>query len=255
MADLSNLANRELPPKSHNNPPSDVEILGESLTLKHVHIMRAAEGHVEMADKIPDHFTEEVEATWTTDFIKLMQNCTKELERRRKEEKEPFLRQGQYVDSFFGDFVTKVEAAIAKAKKPLDDWLKRKADAEHEARIADMKMIREQQAAALTQATAPKAGVEDVQKAISISHTLNIAEALAAQPVNSLARTKGKASSAGLVTKWKGSIKSVESIDTIKLRPYFTQTELQNALDRFVKQGGRDCEGCEIKEITEAKVK
>lgn len=258
MTDLSDIAARELPPKSHNNPPSDSEILGEQLTLKHVHAIRSAQADIAISEQIPDHFTAENEATYTTDLIKKMQNLTKEIERRRKEEKEPFLRQGQYVDSFFSELTDGLAAAIAKAKKPLDDWLRRKADAERVEREQIAKDIREQQEAALKTAVAAQSEdrPEAVDRAVEFTQQVKVADAIAAAPVTTMAKTIGKSGSAAkLNMKWVGEIRDVDVLDLNKLRPYIARAELDKALDRYVKQGGRQCEGATILEIIETNVR
>lgn len=250
--DLSDITQRDLPPKNHNNPPSEVEMLGETLTLKYVHSMRSAEGHIAMAKNIPDHFEIESDAVWTTDFIKLMQNSAKHFENLRKEEKEPYLRQGQYVDTFFGEYIKNLEAAIAKAKIPLDDWLKRKADAERAEREADAKLLQERATDIVTQANA---GTTSVEHAVEAVQEAAIAKSIAALPTTGMARTSGKASSAGLNTKWVGIVTNVEQLDLTKLRPYLSLTELQRALDRAVKAGLRQCNGADISEAVSVKVK
>jgi len=259
---MADLPAPELPPKNHNNPPSETEYLEENLTLRNVHAIRAAQGHIEMAANIPDHFNEEVEASFTSDLIKLMENCTKELERRRKEEKEPFLRQGQCVDYFFNNIKDSLATSIAKAKKPLGDWLQRKAAKEQADRDADAKMLREQQEAAMREAAnldRTKVTHEEaervVQHAINTSQIANVAESIAAAPVTSMARTTTKISTAGLATKWVGTITDVDQLDLNKIRPYISRSELDKAVDRYVKQGGRACDGVLIKEAIEMKVK
>src|SRR5882757_175947 len=94
MADLTGLADRDLPPKNHNKPPSDVEFLGENLTIRHVSLIRESEKHAALLDKIPAQFTEQMEANFISDFIKDATFCLKSLEDAREEEKRPFLRQG-----------------------------------------------------------------------------------------------------------------------------------------------------------------
>lgn len=266
MADLSDTT-PALPPKNHNNPPSDIEMLGETLTLKFVHLMRPCDDKLEIAKKMPGKFTDENEAAYTIDFIKESVGLQKTLERARKQEKDPFLRQGQYVDTFFGEYTDKLQTVIDKAQASLNEWLQRKAKAEQEARDADAKMLREQKEAAFTAAAdfAP-ARAEDgyettaeraqaVEKAIEISQQARVAEAIAAAPLTSMARSVSDTGSAKLATKWVGKIADVEQLDLHKLRPYLTLPELQKALDRFVKAGGRSCDGADIKETLEAKVK
>ena len=247
-----------MPPKNHNNPPSDVEWLGENLTLRNVHAIRAAEGHIEMAERIPDHFTAENEAVFTTDLIKLIDNMMKHLENRRAEEKEPFLRQGQFVDSFFGDLKAKLKKAREKADAPLSDWLQRKARAEKEERERMARDIREQQEAALAAAVKAQGEgrAEAVDKAVTLTQTAKVADSLAAAPITSMAKTVASSGvKSGLATKWVGTVKDVEQLDLAKLRPFIAAAELQKALDRFVKQGGRVCDGAEIRETVEVKVK
>lgn len=234
MADTNNQVPAPAP-KNHNNPPSDVEILAERLTVKNVYVMRAAEEHIEIANQMPDHFNEEVEAKYTSDLIKLMENCKKELERRREAEKDPYLRQGQYVDYFFSEYKNKLDAAITKARAALGDWLKRKADAEQKERDDQARLAKELQVDAGT--------------------AVKMAQAIAAAPVMATTHTKGTASAAALKGKWVGTIKDTQQLDLTKLRPFFLASELQSAVDRFVKQGGRALDGAEIKEIFEAKVK
>ena len=127
MTDIS------LPPKSHNNPPSDIEILEDQLALRHVSLMRDADAKNKLAAKIPEVFTAQNEADFVSDFIKEISALQKSLESARKEEKEPFLRQGQFVDKFFGDYIKGLDADIEKAKTPLTVWLK-KCAAEEQAR-------------------------------------------------------------------------------------------------------------------------
>lgn len=252
-------------PKGHNNPPSDTEILSDNLTLRHVHAMRAAEGHLEIVANIPDHFTQENEASFTSDLIKLMQNLSKEMERRRKDEKEPFLRQGQFVDSFFGEYVTKLAAGIAKAKAPLDDWMKRKADAEQAERDATARLLQEQRDAALRAAVAPEAAggaektpaerAEAVEKVSSLNQQVKVAESIAAAPITTMAKTTGRASAAALDEKWIGTITDVDQLELVKLRPFLPLAELQKAVDRYVRQGGRQLAGAEIKKVVNVKVK
>jgi hypothetical protein len=262
MVDLS----KEMPPKNHNNPPSETEWLGENLTLRHVQAIRAAEAHCDIVNNMPDHFTDESEASYTSDLIKLMGNLGKELERRRKEEKEPFLRQGQFVDSFFGEIFDKdakgnlsgkLGSAIKKASLPLQDWLDRKARIEREERERVAKDLIAQQEAVLQRAvvTPVEQRAAVIEEVADANQAVKVATSIASAPLNSMAKTTGKGSAAALKTIWVGTIKDVDQLDIAKLRAYLPLTELQKAVDRYVKQGGRQLDGCEIKEVTDVKVK
>lgn len=261
MVDLTE-NNATLPPKNHNNPPSELEMLGESLIIRNVQIIRAAEAHAAIVSHIPDHFTKENEAQYITGHISLMQNCQKELERRRKDEKAPYLAACDTVDSFFNDKKNELQVAIGKAKAPLDDWLKRKADAEKEAREREAALLRREQEEALQRAidarTANQPREESqaiVEHAITMTNVSKIADTLAAAPITTMARTTSATAKSGLVSSWVGTITDIDTLELQKLRPYISAAELQAALNRYVKQGGRQLEGALIKEVIETKVK
>jgi hypothetical protein len=252
--------NDQIAPKNHNNPPSELEFLEENINNRHKHAIEAAEGHIAIANQMPDHFMAQSEADYTTDFIKLMGNLQKELERRRKEEKEPFLRQGDFVDNFFNGVKGKLQAAIDRAAKPLQDWLQRKADEEKAKREADFKLLQEQQAAAMKAASEqsveqPQERADAIQKAIDISQQTRVAESIAAAPITSMARSTGKTASAALKEEWVGTITDIDQLELIKLRPYISRAALDDAVKRYVKQGGRELAGAEIKKIMVPKVK
>lgn len=257
MADLSDVAPGALPPKTHNNPPSDLEMLGESLTLRHVATMRQAEDYVRIVGQMPDHFTTAGEAEYVTNMIKLMQNLQKHIDSRRKAEKEPFLRNGEYVDDFFNKYRDDLAAACVKAKLPLDDWMKSLAEAEKKQRESDFAaLVQERNSAIDAAARAPlDLAPERIDHALNISQAARVAEALVTQPITSLASVTAKGSKAGLVEQWRGTITSTEQLDIIKLRPYISLKELEAALARYVKAGGRDLQGAEIKMTIETKVK
>lgn len=246
--------------KGHNNPPSELQILEEQLTVKNIHMMRVADDWIAIANQMPENFTEEMEAEYTTDLIKKMQLRAKDFERRRVEEKEPFLRQGQFVDSFFTEYKDKLQAAIDKAAGPLARWLTKKKEAEQAARDADAKLLQEMQASATQTLIAIPEEAPEEQKAQAIQHLVDTsqasrtAQAIAATPISVTAT--GKSGSKGaLKTVWVGTIQDTQQLDLHKLRPYITVKALEEALARFVKQGGRQCDGAEIKEVTDVKVK
>lgn len=254
--------NESLPPRNHNVPPSDIEYLGENLTLRHVTLIRKAEEHVEFVKRIPDHFHSQMEADFTSDFIKRVQVCFKDLEKCRAEEKEPFLRQGQFVDTFFRDYKDKLQATEKKALSPLNEWLHEQARAEKARREEEANDLRREREAAIRAAAdidrATMTGqevTETIDHAIIMTEVVKVADAVAAAPLVSMASSRGEYSAAGLQKVWRGEVRDVSQLDMHKLRAHFTLPELQKALNRFVKSGGRQCEGAAITEEIETKVK
>lgn len=230
-----------LPSKTHNNPPSDIEILEDSLTLRHVSLMRAADEHGKLATKIPTQFTDQLEADFVADFIKEIAVLQKSLKAAHKDEKEPFLRQGQLVDSFFNDYIRKLDENIATAKIPLTAWLKKKADEEQVRRDAEAAVLR-QNAAIIATSAAPAQVVEAAVQSAALANRA------ASVPVETMAAAGGKYSKAGLKKEWVGAVTNLAEVDLEKLRAYLKPEALQVALNAFVKMGGRECKGCLIEE-------
>lgn len=254
---MTELPAQELPPKNHNSPPSELEILKENLTLRHVHLMRDAEGKNKLADKIPAIFTAQNEADFVSDYIAEIGQIQKSLETARKEEKEPFLRHGQTVDDFFKEYKDKLEDSAVKAKIPLTVWLKKCAAEEQARRDAEAAKLREAAVAAVQQmgmaAVQNIATPDDIAKAAQAQDAAIMADKVASAPVVSMAVATGKYSSARLKEEWVGTIADISQIDLEKLRAYIKPEAIQVALNAYVKMGGRDVKGCVIQK--EVKVK
>ncbi len=243
------MANLDLPAKNHNNPPSELEILQENLTLRYVHLMRDSEGKIKLSEKIPAEFTAQNEADFVSDYIAEIGHIQKSLETARKEEKEPFLRQGQAVDEFFKSYKDKLDDSAGKAKIPLTNWLKKCAAEEQARRDAKLKLA--QQAAA--EAIKHVVTAEDAVQAVEAQHIAEVAQKVAAAPVVSMAAATGKYSSARLKEEWVGTIADIGAVDLERLRAYIKPEAIQVALNAYVKMGGRECKGCVIQK--EVKVK
>lgn len=257
-----------LPPKTHNNPPSDLEYLKDNLELRYIHILQEADKYIKIAEHIPAVFTEENEAEYVTDFIKKVDDVAKRLEKSRKEEKDPFLRQGQFVDDFFNTLrfnlgiseKKNTNSVIERAKRPLSDWLQRKANEERLRREAEADLLRKEsneavkEVAAAVAEEAPAAAISDaMDHAVTMNQVSRIAEERAVAPIASV--STGALGSAALKTKWIGTIKDIENLDLAKLRPYISLNELQKAVDKYVKAGGRNCDGAEIQETLDVGIK
>lgn len=241
----------------HNKPPSDIEILSERLTVEYVPLIRACEEHVDFAKNVPQHFTKDVEASYTSDYVKRMQVCVKDLEQARKDAKDPFLRQGQFVDGFFGDLKKKLDDTIAIVNKPLQDYLMRKAQEEQKRRLEEDAALQaeKERAMAAVKTAAPEEQKEALDHAITMSNVAEVSASVAAAPVMSMASAQGKYSATNLKKVYQAAVVNRETLDIRKLAQYFTIPELNKALERFVKAGGRQLDGCEIKELTTLKVK
>ncbi|NJM13185.1 MAG: hypothetical protein HC889_16130 [Synechococcaceae cyanobacterium SM1_2_3] len=133
-----------LPPGIGHNQPPPPDLKGR-LELTHSGVIKRATDLLAEAAKVPDKLDTEDDAKTATDLASLAKACSKELERNRVNEKEPFLTAERVVDAIF---VTPRDKLVNMAKvleRRLTVFLQAKAAAEKAAREAEAE--RERQAA------------------------------------------------------------------------------------------------------------
>lgn len=245
------------PAIGHNKPPTELEMLQCNIELRHIQIMQEADRHIALVARCPAHFESDLDANFVSDVIKKIQVCQKTLERARKEEKEPFLRQGKFVDSFFAELHARLAAAIDKANAPLNTYLRAKAESERQIRERESQAMQKEQEAALSavRAAPPVEVKQAVEHLNTVTTVAAIAEKEAAAPVSTMARAEGRHSHAALQEVWSGAITNIDTLDLHALRHFISRNALQEAVDRFVKNGGRQLEGTKIMSALETRVK
>lgn len=251
-----------LPPKNHNNPPSDIELLKARLELQYIDLLQEADGHETIAKSIPAELENDEWANYITDYIAKVQACQKALEKERAKEKKPFWDQGKFIDSFFKDEDASLEAAAGKARGVLNVYLTKKALVEKAARDAEaQELATEQEAARHTLATMPRADMPgaEVTKAIehhaTITQVSAIASQVAAAPIASMARSSGTVGRGNLVEEWLGLLQDRNTLDLETLRAHISDGDMQLYINRYVKAGGRNLAGARITQQMGVKVK
>lgn len=245
-----------------NNPPNDADTLQQTLRENHDDQLQHAEKLIAAADRIPSEINDDETAGRAADFIKQVNASKKSLESIRVAEKEPYLNLGRVVDGFFKTVDTKLTGALSKAKMPLDNYTKRKAEAERQRLLkeAEEKRIQaEEQAKAAAAMEKAKQG----EAANDMMMQATIAEAGAAK-LESMANAKPAAISqtrsesgalASLRTTWVGEITDIATLDLETLRFHLSPDALQKAVNSFMRAGGRELKGARIFEHTETVVR
>lgn len=249
-------------PKNHNNPPSDMELLQERLKNEHEKPLARAQQLVEAATRAPAEIADDETAGKTADFIKQITACKKTVETVRVAEKEPFLTLGRAVDGFFKRVTDELDVAKNTVQRPLDKYLKQKADderrrreeaAREERRIAEEKALA---AAALEKARQNDAAQDLLAQATASDTEANRLEKLAEVKPAELASSRGSdGAMASLRTRWVGELVDIEDLDLSKLRFHLNPEALQRAINSFVAAGGRELAGANIYEKSEAVVR
>lgn len=252
------MTNAEPAQMGHNNPPSDVEILKAKLTEANAEAIAYAEKLIAKADVIPQDLDDETSQK-VTDYEDLCKKVIKNMEATRTKEKEPFLSQGRVVDSFFGDIMDRVKAAKNKANVIQTKYLQKKAAAEKAERdriakeqaeeAARLKKLADEEAAK----NAPQA--EAIQQAAaSQQQVAEKAEKAANVKASAMAVSRGSSTGArsSLRTEWVGTLTDQATVDLETLRHHLSPADIQKAINSYVRAGGRDLAGAEIKEVTTA---
>ncbi|QDV34934.1 hypothetical protein [Tautonia plasticadhaerens] len=251
-----------LPTIGHNAPPSDAEMLRESLLSAHESLLTNAEKLVESVGRIPERCEDDSTAGKIGDLIKLLTGQRKNLESARVAEKEPFLSLGRAVDGFFKGYIDQLDAAKTKAQKPLDAYLKLKAEEERRRRLEEAEALRlqaekEAEAAAALEAAQLQPLAESAldQAQVTEQQALRAHASAAAKPAG-MAQARGSSGSlASLRTRWVGEVTDRNQLDLDALRAHIPLEALQKAVNAFVAAGGRELKGAKIFEKSEAVVR
>lgn len=149
---MSLQAENILPPRTHNNPPSPIEILRAELAETNADIVARGKALAEMADRLPNACEDAETAAKLTEAIKSATACVKSLEDARKVAKQPHIDAGKAVDAFFANHTLPVEAVKNRMGALLTAYQRRQEEIERkrlEAIAAEERRIaREAEAAA-----------------------------------------------------------------------------------------------------------
>jgi hypothetical protein len=245
-----------------NNPPNDAESLTIALCDNHRVALDHAQELVEQSKNISDEIRNDDAADRASDLIKLIMSRKKTLETARVAEKEPYLSLGRVVDGFFKRPMEALDAAHAKAKRPLDVYLKEKAAKEQrrlrEEAEAARQLAEEQRLAesALAKANQTEAAAVFEEKAAITTQAAEKLEAKAEARPAELSRTRSaQGALASLRTTWQCTSFDPATLDLEKLRHHFGDAALKSACNSYVKAGGRVLIGATIEEISETVVR
>lgn len=232
----------------HNSQMVDPALLAAD----HAKVLERVEALSQAAGRVPEDPTAE-EAAKLADMKKQITTCEGAVEDARKNAKDPYFRAGQEVDNFFrapskvlADAKTKVNAAI---KRFIDKEERRKA----EERQAEEERLRKEAAdkaaaaAVLEQnnmSNQAEAMLEDAIKSESQAGQFAQARAENPNPV----KVRGALGSVSYTTRTVGVIIDRNKLDLEALRPYIPLPALQTALNAYVKAGGSQLAGAEIKQ-------
>lgn len=249
----------------HNNSPVPLTPSPEDLEAYLIEATERVRERKEdlLANQPADDFeiTDESQAEELTDYIKNIGACTKNFEELRKSEKKPYFDLGKVVDNFFKDEAAPLAMAKAKASKPLNDYLTKKAAEERKRREEEAERLRKEAEEKAAQAKAEEqAGMENesqttLKQAVRTEEKANRYEK-SVESGRGLAASRGQSGGVASVRKsWVGEITDIHNLDLEALREFISRDDLQKAVNRFVANSGRNLRGASIYEKSETVVR
>lgn len=230
----------------HNRAPTLAEELADSLPQDLADELKRTADLLAGCERLPEAIDDEVTAGKFSDFIGQLEGHVRLLEKRRKEQKEPYLRAGDYVDDWFRaekDRLTKSAAPIQARLGAYQEAQEEKRRAEQK-RLADEAAAREQAALDAAKAAMAEGDIDKAESAIdaAVEHR---AEAqthahLAGAKPNELTRVRGAGSLSWLQETWTFEITSQKHIPLVTLRPYLALDAIEAAIRRFMKANEAD---------------
>lgn len=247
----------------HNRAPSDAEIMAEQFEERYKDLLDHVNDLVIRSAKAPKTIEDDKMADFFVSFSKDVSQTINKAEAIRVEEKAPYLEKGRIVDGWFKGVIESLQRVNQTMKRPLDDFLIRKARAEREAREAEAKRLREEAeakavaAAALEQANKATQSDREMVKAVRLEErAIEMEEAIQQAPMASGGAHRSISGvTASLRTTWLGEIENLEALDLNKLKGHFPADAIAKAVNSFVRAGGRQLEGVKIYEKSETVVR
>lgn len=250
----------------HNLPPSDENAFLNEIESRHGELLKRRDELVAASERAPETIGDAETAGKAADYIKQLGAHEKTADKARKDEKEPYLERGRWVDGFFKSIAVQGIADIKKAMTGrLTAYQRKVAEEERQRREAEERRQREEAERARREAEEKaqaaqtdedlQAAVEAEQQAAEAQARAERAERDAQAGAADLSRQhSGAGTVASLRTSWKCTAYDPATVDLEALRPHIARAEIEKAIRGFIKAGGRELRGATIKEVSEARV-
>jgi hypothetical protein len=249
----------------HNFPPSDAEVLKETLAEANKETLARAADLIQAADRAPATIETDEDEEKITSYLASVSKCEKSLEARRVAEKEPYLTLGRVVDGFFKSHIDSLDKARRKVKPALDARLLWKREQERKRQLeeaAERKRLADEQAAAAALAEAAKMPIKADELMVTAMNTEAAANRMAekAEGKISVVARSSDGASANLRSVWKIECTDRSKLNLELLRGHFTDDAIQKALNSYLATmakpiEGQPLEGARVWEHTESVVR
>jgi len=236
----------------HNEQPTELETLILTLDQDNADLSDRTNELVDATERMPKEINDEDLAGKVTDHIRIINAAIKMAEARRKDTKDPYLRMGNTVQSYFVGLLDRLKDAKATALKPLSEYQSR-MEAEERARREEAAKIEREKA---EKAEADAQTEADINAAVDADEAAKEAEKEAEAKPADLVENRGEyGGHAGRRTQWTFEITDNNAIPLEALRSHFNPAHIEQAIRSYVKAGNRELAGVRIYENTKTVVR
>lgn len=244
----------------HNNPPSEIELYAKTIADNSAEVAKRAKDLIETAKKVPPVIQDEETAEKATLYVKQLTECLKRVEDARKKEKAPWDLRADMVQTYFKGYSVPLTKSKEMVLGYLDKYVKAKDEAEKQ-RLREEQQRQAEAAKAMTSVAielekvdtgAAELALEDALMAETKAHKY---DAAIAAPAGRVAVRTDTGASSSLRTTWHGEVLDLGALDLEALRFHLPAAALQQAINAFIRTGGRELRGAKIYSKTETVVK
>lgn len=232
----------------HNNGPL-LETLNDS-----THSMRAAvEAIAARANAAPRTIKSQNDLDTVGSLIRDTSTLNKEIEDRRKAEKDPYLNAGRQVDAFFGEMTDRLDRVKKAFQAIADDYARAKAAEERAKREEEAAKARAEEERKRIEAEEAKRTSTKERKAVEAETLAMKADRLEAAATASASDILSDSIGISARAPWTFEITDFGAIPLADLKPYFKRDEIEKAIRQYVKQGHRELKGVRIYQDVKAR--
>lgn len=241
----------------HNNPPSEIDIINESLLGHEAEIRKLM-----VFGDAPEAIADEQEAGRITQIIKNAKAVISKVADTHKTVKEPSLEAGRACDTWKRRLEDELKAVVTKFSAPLTAFLDAKEKAERARQLEAARKAQQTAEALQREAVAHEdAGIQDtagelMDAAVHSEFVAGqiIANVNKAKPAQLAKARSFTGATAAQKLVWTGEINNIAAMNLNALRDHFKLEDIQKAINSFVREGGRELDGVTIKQVAQLNV-
>lgn len=235
--------------------------IAERLAVEFEPLLGDVDAFAKRCDTAPKEVSGPEEHEKLVALVKEVRSIASEVEASRKKAKDPFLKGGQEVDTFFGTVTERLTRIKQAFEKRVQIYLTAQAEKQRLEREEAAKRAREEQERLLAEAAAAEAAKEGMKSEVLVGQALvaeveqKANEAAATGPLIDLSRTRTASGTSSISEVWTFEIEDLAKVDLNEIRFFFAEADIRKALGNAVRGGFRQVRGVRIFQTSKVNIR